>query len=112
MSGKGKRGKSLWADAIRWRERVDDDLLSEEGKTAAGDLKEFILDAVGRIAGYIGRGDDLISQRDAIGQAFDQSNRPITAQQARRVTEWLEARGHAVRVDADLIRPVRKDELL
>ena len=71
---------------------------------------EFILDAVGRIAGYIGRGNDLISQRDAIEQALDQNSRPISAQQARRVTEWLEARGHIVRVDADLIRPVRKGE--
>jgi hypothetical protein len=112
MSGKGKRSKSLWADAVRWRERVDDDLLSEEGKAAAGDLGEFILNAVGRIAGQLGRGDDLISQQDAIGQAFDQSSRPISAQHARRVVEWLEARGHVVRVDADLIRPVRKDELI
>jgi hypothetical protein len=69
--------------------------------------------AVGRIAGCIGRGEDLISERDTIRQVLDwQNHRPITPQQARRVAEWLEARGHIVRMDADLIRPVRDDELL
>jgi hypothetical protein len=66
--------------------------------------------AVGRIAGCIGRGEDLISERDTIRQVLDWQN--ITPQQARRVAELLKARAHIVRVDADLIRPVRDDELL
>jgi hypothetical protein len=93
---------SQWGliDAVRWRDQVDADLFSEEGMAAAPDqLHMFMLDAVGQIAGCLGRGDDLISQRGTIRQVINwQSHKPITARQARAVADWLEARGHIMRV--------------
>ena len=94
ITGKQRR-KALWEDAIRWRNRTYADLFSPEGGAAAGEHHDFILDTIGRIAAYMVRGEDPMSARETIRKVLNwQRHRPITAQQARRVAEWLVACEH------------------
>ena len=65
--------------------------------------------AAALIAGYIARGEDVVSLADTVRRAptWGDEGRPISAQQARRVAAFLAARGHIKHtVDRDLIRPI------
>ena len=108
MSGYGYRDAVLQLDAALWRKRVIFDAESAEGRAAA-DAHQVPIELIGvvaaRIAGYIARGEILVSWRDTIGALCGPG-------QTRRVVRYLEARGHIEHTDdRDLIRPVRADEL-
>jgi hypothetical protein len=101
MSGHGKRETALLFDAVRWKDRVGDDARSEEGRAMARAHRvspELVLEAARLIAGYIARGEDVVSRADLVIEGGKR--------QAQRVVKYLEARGHIERVDSDLIRPI------
>ena len=100
MSGHGGREAMLRADAARWRDQVAIDITSTAAIAAMSERGvsiDALAAAVGRIASHIAAGEDTIEMHSV---------------QARRAAKFLEARGHIVRVDADLIRPVRDGELI
>ena len=99
MSGYGYREAVLQLDAALWRKRVIFDAESAEGRAAADAHQvpiELIVVAAARIAGYIARGEVVVSQRDTIGALCGPG-------QARRVARYLAERGH-VEARGDLIR--------
>jgi hypothetical protein len=102
LSGHGKRESALLADAIAWRDRVLADVKSVKGRAAADAHQvpiELIAEVATRIAGYIARGEVVVSCADTIGELCG-------PRQTRRVVAYLEARGHVERVDRELIRPI------
>ena len=108
MSCRIHRAATLRANGLVWRDRVIADTGSAEGRAAA-DAHQVPIELIGvvaaRIAGYIARGEILVSWRDTIGALCGPG-------QTRRVVRYLEARGHIEHTDdQDLIRPVRADEL-
>jgi hypothetical protein len=108
MSSYGYRNAVLQLDAALWRKRVIIEAEGAEGRAAA-DAHQVPIELIGvvaaRIAGYIARGEILVSWRDTIGALCGPG-------QTRRVVRYLEARGHIEHTDdQDLIRPVRADEL-
>ena len=103
MSGYGYRNAVLQLDAALWRKRVIVEAESAVGRAAA-DAHQVPIELIGvvaaRIAGYIARGEILVSWRDTIGALCGPG-------QTRRVVSYLEARGHVEGTDdRDLIRPV------
>ena len=70
MSGYGYRNAVLQLDAALWRKRVIFDAESAEGRAAA-DAHQVPIELIGvvaaRIAGYIARGEVVVSRRDTIG---------------------------------------------
>jgi hypothetical protein len=64
-----QRDAALLVDAIHWKGRV--------------------------IAGYIARGEVLVSPADTIRRALNRNELPISARQGRRLAKFLEVRGHA-----------------
>jgi hypothetical protein len=108
MNGYGYRDAVLQLDAALWPKRVIVEAESAEGRAAA-DAHQVPIELIGvvaaRIAGYIARGEILVSWRDTIGALCGPG-------QTRRVVRYLEVRGHIEHTDdRDLIRPVRADEL-
>jgi hypothetical protein len=99
MSGYGYRDAVLQLDAALWRKRVIVEADSAEGRAAA-DAHRVPIELIGvvaaRIAGYIARGEVVVSRSDTIGALCGPG-------QARRVARYLEARGH-VEGRGDLIR--------
>ena len=55
----------------------------------------LISDVAALIAGNIARGEVFVSPSDTIRRALDRNELLISARQARRVTKFLEVRGHA-----------------
>ena len=99
MSGYGYREAVLQLDAALWRKRVIFDAESAEGRAAADAHQvpiELIVVAAARIAGYIARGEVVVSQHDTIGALCGPG-------QTRRVVRYLAERGH-VEGRGDLIR--------
>ena len=94
MSSYGYRDGVLQLDAALWRKRV-----IVEGRAAA-DAHQVPIELIGvvaaRIAGYIARGEVVVSLRDTIGALCGPG-------QARRVARYLAERGH-VEGRGDLIR--------
>src|SRR6516164_5448909 len=70
MNGYGYRDAVLQLDAALWRKRVIVEAESAEGRAAA-DAHQVPIELIGvvaaRIAGYITRGEVVVSQRDTIG---------------------------------------------
>jgi len=90
MSGYGYREAVLQLDATLWRKRVIFDAESAEGRAAADAHQvpiELIVVAAARIAGYIARGEVVVSQHDTIGALCGPG-------QTRRVVRYLAERGH------------------
>ena len=54
----------------------------------------------GLIAGYIARGEVLVSPADTVRRALNRNELPISARQAGRVAKFLEARGHGASLRA------------
>jgi ubiquinone biosynthesis protein UbiJ len=105
MSGHGKREEALRADAIHWLDRVVADVESPKGRAAARKHRvsiDLINKVAAKIAGYIARGEDVVSRADAVAAL------PGSSWQARRAVACLEARGHIQPVvdDRELIRPI------
>jgi hypothetical protein len=90
MSSYGYRNAVLQLDAALWRKRVLLDAASAEGRAAA-DAHQVPIELIGvvaaRIAGYIARGEVVVSRRETIGALCGPG-------QARRVAAYLAARGH------------------
>src|SRR6516164_5294019 len=108
MNGYGYRDAVLQLDAALWRKRVIVEAESAEGRAAA-DAHQVPIELIGvvaaRIAGYIARGEVVVSQRDTIGALCGPG-------QARRVTRYLAERGHvAGRGDLIRIRAAQPGEL-
>jgi hypothetical protein len=101
VSDHGQRESALLIDAVHWRDRVINDVRSEQGRLSAREHQvsvKLIGEVATVIAGYIARGRVLDSPAETIRQALDRNDLPISDRQARRVTKFLEARGHAARL--------------
>jgi hypothetical protein len=97
MSGHGQREAALLVDAVNWKDRVIDDVRSEQGRLSAREHQvsvELINEVAALIAGYIASGE-ILSPADTFRRALNRSELSISARQARRVAKFLEARGHA-----------------
>lgn len=98
VSGHGQREAALLVHAVHWKDRVITDVRSEQGRLSAREHQvsvKLISEVAALIAGYIARGEVLVSPADTIRRALNRNELPISARQARRVTKFLEARGHA-----------------
>ena len=98
MSGHEQREAALLVDAVQWKDRVIIDVRSELGRLSAREHQvsvKLICEVAALIAGYIARGEVIVSPADTIRRALNRNELPISARQARRVTKFLEARGHA-----------------
>ena len=103
MSGHGQREAALLVDAVNWKDRVIDDVRSEQGRLSAREHQvsvELISEVASLIASCIASGEvlasgDVLSPADTIRRALKRNGLPISARQARRVAKFLEARGHA-----------------
>ena len=103
VSGHGQREAALLVDAVYWKDRVINDLGSEQGRLSAREHQvsvKLISEVAALIAGYIARGEVLVSPADAVRRALNRNELPISARLARRVTKFLEARGHAASLRA------------
>lgn len=103
MSGHGQREAALLVDAVYWKDRVINDLGSEQGRLSAREHQvsvKLIGEVAALIAGYIARGEVLVSPADTMRRALNRNELPISARQARRVAKFLEARGHAASLRA------------
>jgi hypothetical protein len=97
VSGHGQREAALLVDAVNWKDRVISDVRSEHGRLSAREHQvsvKLICEVAALIAGCIARGEVLASPTDTIGRALNRNELPISTRQARRVTKFLEARGH------------------
>lgn len=102
MSGHGQREAALLVDAVIWKDRVIDDLRSEQGRLSARQHQvsvELISKAAILVASYIASGE-VLSPDDTIRRALNRNELPISARQARRVAKFLKARGHAASLRA------------
>ena len=98
MSGHGQREAALLIEAVTWKDRVIDDLRSEQGRLSAREHQvsvELISEAAILDASYI-----AVSPDDTIRRALNRNRLPISARQARRVAKFLKARGHAASLRA------------
>ena len=98
MSGHGQREAALLVDAVFWKDRVMNDVRSEQGLLSAREHQvsvKLISEVTALIAGYIARGEALVSPADTIRRALNRNELPISDRHARRVAKFLEARGHA-----------------
>ena len=102
MSGHGQREAALLVDAVNWKDRVIDDVRSEQGRLSAREHQvsvKLISEVAALIASYIASGE-VLSPDDTIRRALNRNRLPISARQARRVAKFLEARGHATSLRA------------
>ena len=70
MSCRINRAATLRANGLAWRDRVIADAESAEGRAVAWNHQvslDLIDEVAARIAGYIARGEVLVSGRDTIG---------------------------------------------
>jgi hypothetical protein len=89
---------ALLVDAVHWKDRVINDVRSEQGRLSAREHEvsvKLISDVAVLIASYIAHGEVLVSLADTIRRALNRNELPISARHARRVTKFLEVRGHA-----------------
>ena len=102
MSGHGQREAALLIEAVTWKDRVIDDLRSEQGRLSAREHQvsvKLISEVAALIATYVARGE-VLSPADTIRRALNRNELPISVRQARRVAKFLEARGHATSLRA------------
>ena len=101
-----QRDSALLVDAVCWKGRVIDDVQSEQGRLSAREHQvsvKLISEVATLIAGYIARGEVLVSPADTIRRALNRNELPISARQGRRLANFLEARGHAASLRACII---------
>ena len=99
MSCRIHRAATLRTNGLAWRDRVVADAESAEGRAVAWNHRvslDLIDEVAARIAGYIARGEIMVSRRETIGALCGPG-------QARRVARYLAERGH-VEGAGDLIR--------
>ena len=98
----GQREAAMLVDAVNWKDRVIDDLRSEQGRLSAREHQvsvELISEAAILVASYIASGE-VLSLAGSIRRALNRNELPISARQAGRVAKFLEARGHAASLRA------------
>jgi hypothetical protein len=103
VSGHGLREAALLVDAVNWKDRVIDDVRSEQGRLSAREHQvsvELISEVASLVASCIASGEilasgEVLSPADMIRRALNRKEQPISVRQARRVAKFLEARGHA-----------------
>ena len=104
MSGHAQREAALLVDAVNWKDRVIDDVRSEQGRLSAREHQvsvKLISEVTALIATYVARGE-VLGPADTIRRALSRNELPISARQAGRVARFLEARGHAASLRACL----------
>jgi len=102
VSGHGQREAALLVDAVNWKDRVIDDVRSEQGRLSAREHQvsvKLISEVAALIATYVAHGEDL-SPANAIRRALSRNEVPISARQAGRVAKFLEVRGHTASLRA------------
>jgi hypothetical protein len=98
----GQREAAMLVDAVNWKDRVIDDLRSEQGRLSAREHQvsvKLIGEVAALIASNIASGE-VLSLADSIRRALNRNELPISARQAGRVAKFLEARGHAASLRA------------
>jgi len=103
VSGRGQREAALLVDAVYWKDQVVNDVRSEQGRLSAREHQvsvNLISEVAVLIAGYIARGEVLVSPADTVRRALNRNELPISARQAGRVAKFLEARGHGASLRA------------
>ena len=103
MSGHRHREAALLIDAVYWKDQVVNDVRSEQGRLSAREHQvsvNLISEVAGLIAGYVARGEVLVSPADTIRRALNRNELPISARQSRRVAKFLEVRGHGASLRA------------
>jgi hypothetical protein len=101
VSGHGQREATLLVDAVYWKDQVVNDVRSAQGRLSAREHQvsvNLISEVAVLIAGYIARGEVLVSPADTVRRALNEL--PISARQAGRVAKFLEARGHVASLRA------------
>jgi hypothetical protein len=97
VSGQGQREAALLVEAITWKDRVIDDLRSEQGRLSAREHQVsvgLVSEAAILVASYIASGE-VLSLDDTIRRALNHNKLSISTRQARRVSKFLKTRGHA-----------------
>ena len=103
VSGHGQREAALLVDAVYWKDQVVNDVRGEQGRLSAREHQvsvNLISEVAVLIAGYIARGEVLVSPADTVRRALNRNELPISTRQARRVAKFLEARGHGASLRA------------
>jgi len=104
VSGHAQREAALLVDAVNWKDRVIEDLRSEQGRLSAREHQvsvNLISEVAALIASYVVSGE-VLDPADTIRRALSRNELPISARQAGRVAKFLEARGHAASLRACL----------
>jgi hypothetical protein len=102
VSSYARREAALLVDAVSWKDRVIDDVRSEQGRLSAREHQvsvKLISEVAVLIATYVARGE-VVSPADAFRRALSRNELPISARQAGRVAKFLEARGHVASLQA------------
>src|SRR5215475_4497619 len=92
--GQRRAQAALLVDAVNWKDRVIDDVRSEQGRLSAREHQvsvKLISEVAALIASYIASGE-VLSPADSIRRAVNRNELPISVRQARRVAKFLEAR--------------------
>src|SRR6516165_494692 len=103
----GQREAAMLVDAVNWKDRVIDDLRSEQGRLSAREHQvsvKLIGEVAALIASNIASGE-VLSLADSIRRALSRNELSISARQAGRVAKFLEARGHAASLRVCFGRP-------
>ena len=98
----GQREAAMLVDAVNWKDRVIDDVRSEQGRLSAREHQvsvKLIGEVAALIASNIASGE-VLGLADSIRRALNRNELPISARQAGRVAKFLEARGHAASLRA------------
>ena len=102
MNSYAQREAALLVDAVNWKDRVIDDVRSEQGRLSAREHQvsvKLIGEVAALIASNIASGE-VLSLAGSIRRALNRNELPISARQAGRVAKFLEARGHAASLRA------------
>ena len=81
MSGHGQREAALLVDAVYWKDQVVNDVRSEQGRLSAREHQvsvNLISEVAVLIAGYIARGEVLVSPADTVRRALNRNELPIS----------------------------------
>jgi hypothetical protein len=104
VSGHGQREAALLVDAVYWKDQVVNDVRGEQGRLSAREHQvsvNLIGEVAVLIAGYIARGEVLVSPADTVRRALNRNELPISARQAgagRKVSRSPRAWGLAPRL--------------
>ena len=96
MSGHAQREAALLVDAVNWKDRVIEDLRSEQGRLSAREHQvsvNLISEVAALIASYVVSGE-VLDPADTIRRALSRNELAISARQAGRVAKFLVLLSH------------------